>query len=52
MLDVCGCDLFEPLFEIYRVRLMGGTLKPPSYNRLQMQVDAYGTTSDRKTLHY
>jgi len=52
MLDVCGADLFEPLFETYRVRLMGGQLKPATYTRLQTQVDAYGTTSDRKVLHF
>ena len=27
LLDHCGADLFEPMFEIYRVRLMSGTLK-------------------------
>ena len=30
----CGCDLFEPMFEMYKVRLMGGNLKPPGYTRL------------------
>ena len=52
MLDICGHDLFEPLFEIYRTRLMSGTLKPQKYSRLQTHVDAYGTTSDRKVLHF
>ena len=52
MLNTCGADLFEPLYETYRVRLMSGTLKPPTYTRLQTQVDAYGTTSDRKVLHF
>ena len=28
LFDVCGPDLFEPLFELYRVRLMSGKLKP------------------------
>ena len=28
MLDHCGSDLFEPMFEIYRVRLMSGHMKP------------------------
>ena len=52
MLHHCGADLFEPLFELYRVRLMSGTLKPQSYNRLQTHISATGTTSDRKVLHY
>ena len=52
MLEACGPDLFEPMFESYRVRLMSGTLKPPSYTRLQTHVDAYGTTSDRKVMHF
>ena len=34
LLDHCGPDLFEPMFELYRVRLLSGTLKPQSYNRL------------------
>lgn len=48
----CGADLFEPLFEIYKVRLMNGKLKPPSYARLHTFTDGYGTFSDRKVLHY
>ena len=52
LLENCGPDLFEPLFEMYKVRLMGGTVKPPNYNRLQTHMDAYGTTSDRKVLHF
>lgn len=28
LLDICGGDLFEPMFETYKVRLMTGTLKP------------------------
>ena len=52
MFDVCGPDLFEPMFELYRVRLMSGKLKPQSFVRLQTQVDPYGTTKDRKVLHY
>ena len=50
--DHCGPDLFEPMFEIYRVRLLSGNLKPQSYTRMQTHMDAYGTTSDRKVLHY
>lgn len=52
ILDVCGSDLFEPLFEIYKVRLLSGNMKPPNYSRLMTHVDGYGTTSDRKVLHY
>ena len=52
ILDSCGADLFEPLFELYRSRLLSGTIKPQGYTRLQQQMDAYGTTSDRKVLHY
>jgi hypothetical protein len=34
LLDICGADLFEPMFETYKVRLMSGTLKPQNYSRL------------------
>ena len=52
MLDVCGPDLFEPMFELYRVRLMSGKLKPQTFSRLQTHMDGYGSTKDRKVLHY
>ena len=52
MFDVCGPDLFEPMFELYRVRLMNGTLKPKGHSRLITHMDAFGTTKDRKVLHY
>jgi hypothetical protein len=52
IMDHCGADLFEPLFELYRTRLLSGTIKPQGYTRLQQHMDAYGTTSDRKVLHY
>jgi hypothetical protein len=52
LLDNCGSDLFEPLFEIYKVRLMSGYQKPPSYSRLQTGIEPYGSVSDRKTLHF
>ena len=52
ILDDCGADLFEPLFELYRSRLLSGHLKPQGVNRTQTFIDAYGTTSDRKVLHY
>ena len=51
-LDSCGTDLYEPMFEIYRVRLMSGKLKPQGYARINTFVDGYGTFSDRKVLHY
>ena len=51
-MDDCGADLFEPLFELYRSRLLSGTIKPQGYSRIQSHMDACGTTSDRKTLHY
>ena len=34
ILDSCGSDLFEPLFELYRTRLLSGTVKPQSVTRL------------------
>ena len=34
IMDHCGSDLFEPMFEMYKVRLMSGTQKPQGYNRL------------------
>ena len=52
IMDHCGADLFEPLFELYRSRLLSGHIKPQGYTRLQQHMDAYGTTSDRKVLHY
>jgi hypothetical protein len=52
LLDICGADLFEPMFEIYKVRLMSGNQKPQSYARLVTNIDGYGTTKDRKTLHF
>jgi hypothetical protein len=52
LLEICGADLFEPLFEVYKVRIMSGTAKPQNTSRLQTQVDAYGTLSDRKSLYY
>jgi hypothetical protein len=27
-------------------------MKPQNYSRLQTNVDGYGTTADRKTLHF
>ena len=52
ILDHCGADLFEPLFELYRTRLLSGNQKPQGYNRIRTQMDGYGTTSDRQVLHY
>ena len=52
LLDICGGDLFEPLFEVYKVRIMSGNAKPQNTSRLQTQVDAYATLSDRKSLYY
>lgn len=52
LFENCGADLFEPLYELYRVRLMSGNQKAPSYARAQTFVDGYGTFSDRKVLHY
>ena len=52
LLDICGADLFEPMFETYKVRLMSGTLKPPSYSRLQTQIEPYGSNLDRRSLYY
>jgi hypothetical protein len=52
IMESCGADLFEPLFELYRTRLLSGTIKPQGYTRLQQGMDAYGTTSDRKVMHY
>ncbi len=52
LLDICGGDLFEPLFEVYKVRLMSGTQKPQQFSRLQTAVDPYGTLSDKKSLHF
>jgi hypothetical protein len=52
LFDNCASDLFEPLFEVYKVRLMSGTQKPQQFTRLQTHIDPYGTLSDKKVLHY
>ena len=39
-------------YELVRVRLMSGTLKPKGHSRLITHMDPYGTTKDRKVLHY
>ena len=52
LFDICGADLFEPMFEVYKVRLMSGTLKPQHFGNLQTQVEPYGTVANKKTLHY
>jgi hypothetical protein len=52
ILDHCGSDLFEPLFEMYKVRLMSSTQKTQGYTRLHTMVDGYGSFKDRKVLHY
>lgn len=48
----CGPDLFEIMFELYRMRIMGTTDKAPNYTRLQLFKDPMNTTSDRKVRHY
>ena len=50
--DNCGADLFEPLFEMYKVRLMSGNQKVQGFNRNRTHMGAYSGTKDRKTLHY
>ena len=52
ILDICGADLFEPMFETYKVRLMSGTLKPANFSRLHTGIEPYGSVEDRKTLYY
>ena len=34
IMDNCGADLFEPLFELYRTRLLSGHIKPQGISRL------------------
>ena len=51
-MDSCGADLFEPMFETYKVRLMSGNMKPQGYSRLQQFADPYNSFKDRKVLHY
>jgi hypothetical protein len=52
IMDDCGSDLFEPIFEMYKVRLMSGTQKPQDYNRLPQFPDGFGSFKDRKVLRY
>uniref|UniRef100_A0A7S3MVA7 Uncharacterized protein n=1 Tax=Strombidium inclinatum TaxID=197538 RepID=A0A7S3MVA7_9SPIT len=52
IMDNCGADLFEPMFEAYKVRLMSAKLKPVGHQRLQQMADGYGSFRDRKVLHY
>lgn len=35
IMDHCGADLFEPMFELYRARLLSGAIKPQGFNRIQ-----------------
>jgi len=41
LLDNCGADIFETLFEIYRYRLMSEETKPRGYARLYLRPDPY-----------
>ena len=50
--DNCGSDLFEPMFESYKVRLMSGNMKPQGYSRMKTFMDPYNGTKDKKVLHY
>lgn len=52
MFDICGGDLFELMWESYKLRIMSGQEKSPSYNRIRALPDYYNVTSDRKVLHY
>ena len=52
IMENCGSDLFEPMFEMYKVRLMSGHLKPQGHVRLQTFMDGYNGVKDRKVLHY
>lgn len=52
IMENCGQDLFEPMFEMYKVRLMAGHYKPQGHSRLQTFADLYGSTKDKKVLHY
>jgi hypothetical protein len=50
--DNCGQDLFEPLWEMYKVRLLNAKEKSPSYSRILTFLDPLNGVSDRKNLYY
>jgi hypothetical protein len=52
LFEYCGSDLFEPMFEVYKIRLMSGTQKAQNFSRIQQYADPYNTHKDRKVLHY
>jgi len=52
ILDNCGADLLEPMFETYRVRVRIGNKKPPSYTRTRLMNDKFNDYKDGKVLHF
>lgn len=52
ILDNCGGDLLEPMFETYRVRLRLGTFKPPNNTRTRNFNDKFNDFKDGKVLHF
>ena len=52
LFDTCGSDLFEPLWEMYKVRLLNSKTKGPSYARNQTFLDPLNGAPDRKNLYY
>ena len=50
--DNCGGDLFEPMFEAYRGRLISGTSKPQGYTRVRNFTDPYNNSETSKVRHY
>ena len=52
IMDNCGADLMEPMFETYRSRLLSGTQKPHGYVKIREAVDPYNAHKDTKVQHY
>ena len=52
LFDHCGADMFELLYEMYRMRIHGNTDKARKFGRVLTSEDLFNSFSDRKVLHY
>ena len=52
MFNMCGAELYEMLFELYRQKIMGAHEKPPNHSKIFLPNDNLNMYNDRKTLHY
>ena len=52
LFEHCGADLFEIMYETYRMRIHGNRDKAPQFNRIQMDEDPIAQFADKKVLKY